>query len=286
MTVGQFFLGGLCGCLSFETVIWHEVVVSISARCDKGPEAEVTFEAAERSGSGFEVRPLTFEAVVVNEDFRAGLPTDVTDMEFFSVVAEVVEGAGIGMKPIGDDVGLEQGGGVFEGDVKSAAGIFGASSWGDEPCLQGVKARVFTGPKPAFLAHYTELGFIDEEALTIGIRYGERSEVLMKIEAELVRPTGDGVVGDWDVEELLEDVNDRRGRQRVDNEEVSDEREDRFRELHSVPVEGDGQVKTLDAIDRIGGDLEGTARKREVDFVRALEIAVSIVAIATKAVAV
>lgn len=68
MTVGQFFLCGLGGCLSFETVVGHEVVVSISAAGHKAPEAEVALESSEGSGSSLIIRPLSLKAVVVNED--------------------------------------------------------------------------------------------------------------------------------------------------------------------------------------------------------------------------
>jgi len=108
----------------------------------------------------------------------------------------------------------------------------------------------------------------------------------MKIEAELVRPTSDGVVRDVDIEELLEYVNDYGCRQRVNNEEVSDERDDGFRELHFVPVEGDGQVDVIKTLDGIGGDLKSSARQGNVDLVRAFEIALGLVTIAAKAVAV
>lgn len=100
----------------------------------------------------------------------------------------------------------------------------------------------------------------------VGIRHGERSEVLMEVEGELVAPACDGVVGDMDVVELVEDVNDHWCWQRVNNEEIGDEGDDGAREVHFVPVEGDGQGDVVETLDGIGGDVEGAAGKREIDF--------------------
>lgn len=180
-------------------------------------------------------------------------------MAFFCVVSEVIESAGVRMESVGDDVGLTQRGRVFKGDVEGAAGVFCTSARGDEPCLQGVEAGVFTGPEPAFLASNAELGFVDEEAFMIGVRHGERAEVLVEIKSEFMRPTSDGIMRDGDIKQLHKDVSDLGRWDGMADGEVGDERDHRFREFHFVPIEGNGQVEAVEALDGIRGDPKSSA---------------------------
>lgn len=124
VTVGQFFLSGLGRSFAVQALIGHEVIVAVSAAGHETPEAEIAFEAPEGSSGGFEVGPLTFEAIVVDEDFGIRLPADVADVEALGVVEQVVESAGVRPEAISDDISFSQRRRVFEGDVEGAASIF------------------------------------------------------------------------------------------------------------------------------------------------------------------
>ncbi len=260
--------------------------MAIGSSSDKAPQAQITFESAIGGGRGFEVGPLSFQTVVVELCERIIIPADVADMTFFGFISQVIQSGWIAMQPIGNHVCLPEGRGVGKGDVQGAAGILGGTSGREEPGLDGIEFGVFSGPDPSFLTSDTELGLIGEEPLMRAEGYLQGSEISMEVQGHLVRPSGDGVMGDVYAKELLEDLNDLGGGDGMDYDEVGCQGQGVFGEVHFVPGKGDGQMVSIDSLDGVGGDVEDLSGQRDIDLVGALSFSLGVVSVAAESISV
>ena len=88
-------------------------------------------------------------------------------MTLFCFIAEVIEGRGVAVEAISNDVGLFKSRGDGEGDIEGASGIFGGTARGEEPGLKGIEFRILAEPDPAFFPSDGELRVINKETFVL-----------------------------------------------------------------------------------------------------------------------
>lgn len=266
-----------------ETSAGFEEVVIDYLRFGEGGETEVAFEASEGSCSGFEVRPFSFQAVVVRE-----LKERLVNEVFVGFDAEVAESAYITPETVGEDFsGLHmRRSGIGHGEGVSRA--LRIAPRGEVMPEVGVVSRDVVEPEPSFVPAAFELSFVCEDSwFSPSLFRGESkfAALIGEEEGGFVGPTRDRVVGDFDAVQVNEDSDDRRRRQGAEEGEVDSDSDSGGGEIHFVPVE-EGLKFSLykanlfwvsDSMDRV------SARERDIDFVRAPALALGVMPVAAEA---
>jgi hypothetical protein len=265
-----------------ETGAGLEEIVIHDLRFDEGGQADIALESSKGTGATLEVGPLSFQTIVVRL-LEEGAVHEVT----IGINPEVIEGTDVAPEAVGENLGLLHVGRMMIGHGESVAGGLGVTSGGEIMSEVSVIARDVREPEPPLLAVGLELGFIGQDAgfspAFLG-NNGKLAAFFREEEGGFVTPPGDGVVGDLDLEEIAEGVNDAGCGHGADKGEIEGDGDGGRREFHSVPVEGrlDPALNEADLTgieDRVEGVFAGEG---DVDFVSAAEIPFGSVAIAAK----
>lgn len=261
---------------------FKEVVVD-DLSFSEGSETEVALETAEGPGTAFKVRPFAFESVVVGS-FEEGLVDEMAA----GVDAEVRESAEVAPEAVGEDLSLSEVRRRVKGHGKSITSSLGVTALGEVVAEIEIIARKVVEPEPALLASDLEAGFISEDA-RLSARffraYGEGSAVLGQKESGFVRPTGNGIMRDSDVVDIVHGSDHGRGRQSAEEREVENEGRAGRRESHLVPVEEELDFPANETdLFRIGHHVKGVLTwQRDIDLVGAAAFSFGHVAITAEA---
>ena len=258
-----------------------EVVVDDLA-FHEGRQSQVTLEAAEGSGSGFEVGPFSFQGVVVGI-----LKERFVDQVLFGVEAEVLEGADVAPESVGEDFGFSHVWGGVIGHGEGVARGLGVASGGEVVTEVGVVARDVDEPEPSFSPHALELGFVGEESGFSATFFGDDGELAAFVsqqESGLVTPARDGVMGYLDAIEVAEGVGHGGGGHGAEEGEVEGQSDGGGGELHPVPMKKERDLSTDEAdvlgvhhqVERCG------AGQGDVDLVSAASMALGVMPVAAE----
>ena len=243
----------------------------------EGGQTEVAFETSEGSGSGFEKGPFAFELVVVGV-FEEG---SVDQMAFW-LDAEILECADIAPQSVGKDLGLLH---LWRGMIGHGEGVAGGlsvASGGEIVAEVRIVSGDISEPKPSFFSSAFEAGLVSEDTWFSPAFLGHDGEWCAFVGEEksgFMTPSGDGVVGDLDLEEVSKCFDNARSGHGLEEGEIEGESDGGGGEFHFVPVK-----ERLDfALDET--DLFGFKNKIEsflsgqgdVDFMGAFAIALGIV---------
>jgi hypothetical protein len=261
---------------------FKEVVVD-DLSFSEGSESEIAFKTAEGSGAAFKVGPFAFKLVVVGL-FKEGFVDEMA----FSPDAEVRESADVAPEAVGEHLGFSEFRRGVKGHGESITSGLGVAARREIVAEIDVIARAIVEPEPAFLASHREARFISEDA-RLSPRffraYGERSAVLGEEERSFMRPTGDRVVRDGDVVDIVHGSDHGRGRHSAEEREVENEGHAGRRESHLVPVEVEldfpaNEANLFGIVDQVKGVLSW---QRDIDLVSAAAFSFGHVAIAAEA---
>ena len=274
---------GLCGSLAMKRHTGFEEVMIDDLGLKEGAQAEVAFEATEGTRAGFEVGPFAFEPVVIGL-FEEG----TVDQVSVWADTEIAEGAAVAPEAVGKDIGVFQSWRGAEGHGEGVACGLGVAAGGEVVAQVDVIARDIGEPEPAFLSAPLELSFVGEETGLSAAFFGQHAQFCALIgeqEGGLVRPSGDGIVGEMDVEHVTQGCDDGGGGHGSKEREVKGKGDSGGAENHLVPVEH-GLDLVLDEADLfgVGDEIEAAAaRQGEVDLVGAAFWAFEAVTVASEA---
>lgn len=279
---GQLDSQRFCGSDAFEFGTGFKDVVVDDLSLDEGGQSQVTLEASEGSGSGFEVGPLALQGVVVGV-----LEERFVDQVLFGVDADVLEGADVTPETVGEDFGFSHFGGGVIGHGKGVACGLGIPSGGEVVTEVGVVARDVDEPQPPLSSHALELGFVGKESGFSAPFLGDDGELAAFVsqqEGGFVTPACDGVVRDLHVVEVAEGIGHGGGGHGAEEGEVEGEGGGGGRELHPVPMEEELYLSADEAdVFGVHHQVEGFgAGQGDVDLVSAAAIPFCVMPVAAE----
>jgi len=248
----------------------------------EGGQAEIAFESSEGPGAGLEIGPLSFQAVVV------GLLEERLDdaMTVFGDT-DILQGTDVAPQAIGENLGLFHLWGMVQSHEEGIARGLRVAPRGEVMSEVDIVSGDIGQPEPSFVSPTLELSFIGEDAGFSAPFFGddgEGSAFFSKEEGGLVTPSGDGVVGDVDAEDIVKSGDDSGSGHGTEEGEIESECDRGGREFHFAPVEH-GVDFPSDESDLLGFEdgVEGVpSGEGDVDFVSTFPFPFGVVAIASE----